>query len=57
MAKAGKRTVAAKKAFKDATDGKEALVVDEAVKLVKANATAKFDETVEIAMVLSLIHI
>jgi len=50
MAKTGKRTVAAKKAFADATAGKDALSVDEAVKLVKANATAKFDETVEIAM-------
>jgi large subunit ribosomal protein L1 len=50
MAKAGKRTVAAKKAFKDALGVGHELALDEAVKLVKANATAKFDETVEIAM-------
>jgi len=48
MAKAGKRSAAAKKAFKEATEGKDALNIDEAVKLVKANANAKFDETVEI---------
>ncbi|KFI25546.1 50S ribosomal protein L1 [Paenirhodobacter enshiensis] len=46
MAKLGKRTVAARAAF----DGKANLSVEEAVKLVKANATAKFDETLEIAM-------
>lgn len=46
MAKLGKRTKAARKAF----EGKENLAVAEAVALVKANATAKFDETVEIAM-------
>ncbi len=46
MAKAGKRTVAARKAF----EGKADLPVAEAVALVKANATAKFDESVEIAM-------
>src|SRR6056297_1131428 len=46
MAKKSKRTQAARKAF----DGKTNLSVDEAVALVKANATAKFDETVEIAM-------
>jgi large subunit ribosomal protein L1 len=46
MAKFGKRTVAAREAFA----GKEGLTVEEAVALVKANATAKFDETVEIAL-------
>ncbi len=51
MAKHGKRAEAAKKAFRDATgNGQQALKLDDAVKLVKANATAKFDETVEIAM-------
>ena len=46
MAKLGKRIKAAREAFA----GKENLTVEEAVALVKANATAKFDETVEIAM-------
>ena len=46
MAKLGKRTKAARAAF----EGKENLSVEEAVALVKANASAKFDETVEIAM-------
>jgi large subunit ribosomal protein L1 len=46
MAKLGKRTTAARKAFA----GKSNVTVDEAVVLVKANATAKFDETVEISM-------
>ena len=46
MAKHGKRYRAAR----ETTDGKALLPLDEAVKLVKANATAKFDETVEIAM-------
>jgi large subunit ribosomal protein L1 len=46
MAKLGKRTKAAREAFA----GKENLTVEEAVALVKANASAKFDETVEIAM-------
>ncbi len=46
MAKLGKRTKAAREAFA----GKENLTVEEAVALVKGNATAKFDETVEIAM-------
>ncbi len=46
MAKYGKRTVAAREAFA----GKSDLTVEEAVALVKSNATAKFDETVEIAM-------
>ena len=46
MAKVGKRTSAAREAFA----GKENLTIEEAVALVKANATAKFDETVEIAV-------
>ncbi|MFW8635037.1 50S ribosomal protein L1 [Cribrihabitans pelagius] len=46
MAKLGKRTRAAREAFA----GKENLSVEEAVSLIKANANAKFDETVEIAM-------
>ena len=46
MAKLGKRTAAAREAFA----GKADLAVAEAVSLVKANATAKFDETVEISM-------
>ncbi len=46
MAKLGKRTRAAR----EAVAGKENLSVDEAVALVKANATSKFDETIEIAM-------
>ena len=46
MAKLGKRTRAAR----EAVAGKENLSVEEAVSLVKANATSKFDETVEIAL-------
>ncbi|MEM9247889.1 MAG: 50S ribosomal protein L1 [Pseudomonadota bacterium] len=46
MGKLGKRTRAAREAF----EGKEELSVEEAVALVKANASAKFDETVEIAV-------
>ena len=46
MAKVGKRTAAAREAFA----GKGDVSVEDAVALVKANATAKFDETVEIAM-------
>ena len=46
MAKFGKRTRAAR----EAVAGKENLSVEDAVKLIKANASAKFDETVEIAM-------
>ncbi len=50
MAKFGKRFTAARAAF----EGQEGLTVEAAVALVKANATAKFDETVEIAMVLGV---
>ncbi|MCE5974533.1 50S ribosomal protein L1 [Sinirhodobacter sp. WL0062] len=46
MAKLGKRTAAARAAF----EGKDNLSVEEAVKLIKSAATAKFDETLEIAM-------
>jgi large subunit ribosomal protein L1 len=46
MAKLGKRSVAARAAF----EGKTLLAVDEAVKLIKASASAKFDETLEISM-------
>ncbi len=46
MAKHGKRTTAAREAFA----GKDMLTVEEAVSLIKANANAKFDETLEIAM-------
>jgi len=46
MAKLGKRTRAAREAF----EGKQNLTIEEAVALIKANANAKFDETVEIAM-------
>lgn len=46
MAKLGKRTRAARESF----TGKRNLSVEDAVALVKANAKAKFDETIEIAM-------
>ena len=46
MAKLGKRV----KAAMAAVEGKENVSVAEAVSLVKGNAKAKFDETVEIAM-------
>ncbi len=46
MGKIGKRLTAAQAAF----DGKENVTVEEAVELVKANASAKFDESIEIAM-------
>ena len=46
MAKLGKRTAAARAAF----EGKDNLSVEEAVKLIKSAASAKFDETLEIAM-------
>ncbi|RUS65122.1 50S ribosomal protein L1 [Pseudorhodobacter sp. E13] len=46
MAKFGKRTRAAREAFA----GKDMIALDDAVALIKANAKAKFDETLEIAM-------
>ena len=46
MVKIGKRT----KAIRAAVADKSGLSVEEAVSLIKGNATAKFDETIEIAM-------
>ncbi len=46
MATLGKRT----KAIREATAGKENLSIEDAVSLVKSNAQAKFDETIEIAV-------
>ena len=46
MAKLGKRSTAARAAF----EGKSNLSVEDAVKLIKGAASAKFDETLEIAM-------
>ena len=46
MGKIGKRTKKALEAF----SGKSDVTIEEAVKLVKSSATAKFDETIEIAM-------
>ncbi|MFC2970572.1 50S ribosomal protein L1 [Acidimangrovimonas pyrenivorans] len=46
MAKLGKRTRAARELFA----GKSNLSVEDAVKLVKSGATAKFDETIEVAL-------
>lgn len=46
MAKFGKRTRAAREAFA----GKDMISVEDALGLIKASATAKFDETLEIAM-------
>ncbi|MGB0608092.1 MAG: 50S ribosomal protein L1 [Paracoccaceae bacterium] len=46
MAKLGKRT----KAIREATAGKENLSIEDAVSLVKSNAQANFDETIEIAV-------
>lgn len=46
MAKLGKRT----KAAREAVDRKKLYEVSEAVALIKSNAGAKFDETIEIAM-------
>jgi len=50
MAKLGKRTTAAKAAFA----GKANVSVEDAVALIKASAIAKFDETIDIAMVLGV---
>ena len=46
MAKLGRRT----KTIRDAVANKAGLSVEEAVSLIKGNATAKFDETIEIAV-------
>lgn len=50
MAKLGKRTRAAREAFA----GKDNLTVEEAVSLIKANSKAKFDESIEISLVLGV---
>ena len=46
MAKHGKRTTAAREAFAD----KRNVSIEEAVALVKSNAKAKFDETIDVAL-------
>lgn len=46
MAKLGKRT----RAIRESVAGKDIVSLDEAVGLIKSNATAKFDETVELAL-------
>ena len=46
MANPGKRI----KAIREVTDGKVNLTVEEAVSIIKRNATAKFDETIELAV-------
>lgn len=46
MAKFSKKKAAARTAFR----GKSNLTAEDAIKLVKSNASAKFDETIEIAM-------
>jgi large subunit ribosomal protein L1 len=46
MAKLGKRSTAARAVF----EGKSNLTVEDAVKLIKGAASAKFDETLEIAL-------
>ena len=50
MANLGKRT----RSIRETVKNKENLSVEDAVALVKSNATAKFDETIEIAMNLSV---
>lgn len=46
MAKVGKRTRSAREAFV----GKDLISVEDAVALIKQAASAKFDETLEVAM-------
>ena len=46
MANPGKRI----RAIREVTDGKVNLTVEEAVSIIKRNATAKFDETIELAV-------
>ncbi len=50
MAKIGKRLSAAR----ETVDPNHKVSIDEAVRLVKANATAKFDETIEVSMNLNV---
>ncbi|MGG5809730.1 50S ribosomal protein L1 [Falsiroseomonas sp. CW058] len=50
MAKQGKRL----KAINAGLDAEKAYSLDEAIRLIKANARAKFDETIEIAMNLGI---
>jgi large subunit ribosomal protein L1 len=50
MAKYGKRTTAAREAFA----GKADVTIEEAVSLIKSNAKAKFDESIDIAVVLGV---
>ena len=50
MAKTGKRARAARDSVMETRGERHELPLDEAVALVKKNATAKFDETVEMAM-------
>ncbi len=50
MAKYGKRTTAAREAFA----GKSEVTIEEAVSLIKASAKAKFDESIDIAVVLGV---
>ena len=50
MVKMGKKFLSSKKVF----EGKHDLSLDEAVSLVKDNASAKFDETVDLAINLVL---
>ncbi|MGB5093973.1 MAG: 50S ribosomal protein L1, partial [Parvibaculum sp.] len=50
MSKAGKRIDKAREGI----DVKKLYALDEAVKLVKGRATAKFDETIEVALVLGV---
>jgi large subunit ribosomal protein L1 len=50
MAKLGKRTTS----IREGVDASKAYSIEEAVKMVKARAKAKFDETIEIAMNLGI---
>ena len=50
MANPGKRI----RAIREVTDGKVNLTVEEAVSIIKRNATAKFDETIELAVNLGI---
>jgi len=52
MAKVGKRTTAAR----DGVDAKTLYTLDDAVKMVKERAKAKFDETIELAIHLGVDH-